>query len=231
MCPAGYEGAARQVAEELPRVRQHVDQLFGRPIDRVQEVKLYPSVLHLQHSIYLSYLDGLGGWNEPGESIKILARPGAAGRGRREHGLAPLLAHEYGHVATFELGDHANDMPWWILEGVAEFSAADYADFRADSDRFVIANYRAHALADWPALADFHDIDPALMGHVYRQGHHMVEFIAERYTREKMIDWLDRMADGATLDQAARAALGEPFEAIDAAWRAHVAELAAESDP
>ncbi len=221
MCPAGFESVAEQVAAELPEVREHVDQLFGRPIEHLQEVKIYPSVLHLQHSIYLSYLDGLGGWNEPGESIKILARPS-----RRQRSLKPLLAHEYGHVATFELGDNATNMPWWILEGVAEFSGAAFANFRERSDQFVRHHHTEGALADWPDLADFRNINPEFTGHVYRQGHHMIEFIAERHTRAKLIDWLDRMADGATLEEATLAALNEPFEALDTAWRTHVASLA-----
>src|SRR5690606_16929441 len=117
-------------------------------------------------------LDGLGGWNEPGESIKILARPGL------RKSLKPLLAHDYGHVATFELGEASNDMPWWLLEGVAEFSGAAFANFREHSNRFVAQRHQEGALAEWPALADFRNIDPELVGHVYRQGHHMVEFIA-----------------------------------------------------
>jgi hypothetical protein len=98
--PEGFDEAARAVAEVLPGIREVVEQEFGVTNPTVPEVKLYPTMSHLQASIYLSYVDGLSGWNEPHESIKILAR-----RRMQPANLRPLLGHEYGHVATFLMGE------------------------------------------------------------------------------------------------------------------------------
>jgi hypothetical protein len=216
------EEAARTVADVLPTVRTHVltgFELLGKPIEaRVQQVKLYRSMRHLQQSIYLSYTDSLGGWNEPHEAIKLLSA-GVRGIG----GARVLLAHEYGHVATFELGDHASDMPWWALEGVAELSSEKFSGGAARADAAVRGWARKDKLIDWPRLADFHGEATSFYAQVYAQGHHMLGYVSDRFGRSKRNAWLTRMAQGITLDQATREALGLTFADLDAQWRASLA--------
>ncbi|MCC6659981.1 MAG: hypothetical protein IT437_03750 [Phycisphaerales bacterium] len=215
----GQEEHARIVAEVLPDVRKHVLGEFGMleaPIaSRVQEVKLYKSMRHLQHSIYLSYTDGLGGWNEPGEAIKLLS-----GGVRDTGGARMLLGHEYGHVATFELGPKANEIPWWALEGVAELSAEEYAGGRKTTQARVHGWAEAGKLIDWSRLADFHGEATQHYDWVYRQGHHMLGYIDDTYGHQKRTAWLGAMAQGATIDDATAGVLGLTFGELDAQWRA-----------
>lgn len=211
--PKGREELAGRVAEAFPEVRAHVEEGFEISVDRVQEVKLYPTMRHLQHSIYLSYTDGLGGWNEPGESVKLLAG------GLNERGLKVLLAHEFGHVATFEMGEAANKMPWWILEGSAELASERFGRGREGVDRRVRGWAKASGLAAWEDIADFHDFPPELMGHVYTQGHHMMGYISDTYGRTKRNAWLRALSTGSTIDGASKAALGLPWEELDRRWR------------
>lgn len=214
--PRGLDGAAEVVAEVLPEIRAHVHEGFGLEeadlVTRVQEVKLYETMNHLQQSIYLSYAEPLGGWNEPGEAIKLMA---SGVRGRR--GARSLLAHEYGHVATFEFGPRATHMPWWVLEGVAELASEAYSG--VDSGQWVRMWARTDALMDWDKLADFRGEAKNHTFHVYRQGHHMVGYVSERFGREGRNTWLRALARGLTLDEASREALGIPFGELDADWR------------
>ncbi len=213
----GLEEAARAVADELPAVRRHVHDGFLFAEDsplatRVQEVKVYGSMQHLQASIFLSYTDGIAGWNEPGESIKLLI-----GRRTRAGSLRPLLAHEYGHVATFELGDAR--MPWWILEGVAELSAEVYGKSRERNDREVRRWKAEGKLPPFEEMAEFDDRAKKWYSQVYGQGHHMLGYISDRYGREARVGWLTAQARGDSLDQATRDVLGLSFEELDARWR------------
>jgi hypothetical protein len=178
---------------------------------------------HLQQSLYLSYTDPLDGWNEPGESIKLLAHEGTG-----KDALRALLAHEYGHVATFELGPRATDMPWWVLEGVADLSAQQYSDDWEAVDATVRRWAAKDALVGWERLADFHGEAPQHATHVYVQGHHMLGYISERFGRERRNAWMRAMANGATLDDATRNVLGLAFADLDTQWRQ---SLAAKSDP
>jgi hypothetical protein len=226
----GYEEVARRIVQVLPEVRDHVDEGFGERIPRAQEVKIYPSMRHLQESIYLSYVDGLSGWNEPGESIKILTRPTTSARALRS-----LLAHEYGHVATFALGPKANDMPWWILEGVAELAAERYVGNGSghNAEAMVIMWHNAGRLSPWDDLADFHKVQESaerdLQGKVYKQGQHMLMFISDTFGRDARTAWLREMANGRSVDEASRDALKMPFAEVDTKWRAAVDALAAKA--
>jgi hypothetical protein len=211
--------AARSIVEIFPAIREHVHEGFElsghKPLtERVQEVKLYPSMRHLQHSIYLSYTDSLGGWNEPGESIKLLAPAGS-----RAGYFSTVLAHEYGHVATFELGPRANDMPWWILEGVAELSAEKYSRDSAMVDRMNRRWAASGGLVEWERLADFHGEAVQHQAQVYKQGQHMLGYISTRFGRTRRNDWMRAMSTGSTLDGASRDVLGLSFEQLDRDWR------------
>lgn len=226
-----FASLAERVSEAFSEIRAHVEEGFmmtdGELPRKAQHIKIYRTMRHLQASISLSYSDALSGWNEPGEAIKILANNRA-----QANTLRPLLAHEYGHVATFLLGPGATTMPWWVLEGVAELSAEKWG---SRPDGLVKSWAKAGRLAPWDALADFENIEARWRGHVYRQGHHMLGYISDNFGREARVQWLTHLAQGKALDEASTAALGISFEQLDARWRAtlpgHEPEEAAQPEP
>ena len=225
LCFPGYEEVAQRIAEVLPEVRAHVDEGFAQEVPHTQVVKIYPTMRHLQASIYLSYADGLSGWNEPLESIKVLVRPKTS-----RASLRPLLAHEYGHVATFELGPKATDIPWWALEGVAELASEGFRKRSGRADEQVRKWAAASDLAEFAKITDFRNTPRQFMGHVYTQGHHMVAYISDRFGRAKRNAWFRAMANGAGINEATRKELGVEggFEQLDVDWRAEIAKPAAE---
>lgn len=209
---------ADRIIEIMPEIREHVDEGFETRLDHPQVIKLYGDMRHLQQSIYLSYEEPLGGWNEPGEAIKILADPGMSARRLRT-----LLAHEYGHVASFTYGpDASNNLPWWVAEGAAELAAERYAgpQAREGVEQLLRAWAAAGSLADWEAMADFRRTPPELHGHVYAQGHHFVGYVSERFGRTARNAWVRLLVRGASTEDAAAEAFGIGFEDLDRQWRA-----------
>lgn len=224
---SGYAGPADAAARVYPEIRAHVEDGFGVEIRTRQHVKIYGSMEHLQFSIYLSYTDPLGGWNEPGESIKLLGDAA-----RSEAVLTQVLAHELAHVATFKYGPEARTMPWWALEGVAELASERFSPgLRSQTDMMVARWARGDLLAPWDEIDDFRTTDQVWMMHAYRQGHHMLGYISEHWGREERNTWLREMAQGATLDEATRRALGISFEALDERWRRSLAAKEPEQAP
>lgn len=218
----GLREIAEGITEMMPEIREHVDAGFETHLEHPQVVKLYTDMGHLQQSIYLSYTDPLGGWNEPGEAIKIIAS-----RGMSERQLRILLSHEYGHVATFTYHEEAAlHIPWWVAEGVAELAAEKYSGNRAR--RGMTAAVRAWAksdsLAAWDDMADFRETPSSLHGHVYLQGHHFVGYVSERFGRSARNAWVRALASGVPLDEATRTSLGLGFEELDTEWRASLEE-------
>ena len=209
---------ATRVIQIVPGIREHVDEGFETSLDHAQVIKLYTDMRHLQESIYLSYTDPLGGWNEPREAIKIMADP-RSGAGM----LRNLLAHEYGHVATFTYDpDATNNMPWWSAEGAAELAAERYAGQRGREmvDRTVRAWAEAGRLADWADMADFRETPNSLHRNVYTQSHHFIGYISERFGRTARNHWLRLLAQGDGTEKATSEALGLKFDDLDAQWRA-----------
>lgn len=218
MFDPGLDEVAAKTIEAFASVREKVEEGFELAGDdiqtRTQKIKLYGTMKHLQASICLAYEDGLSGWNEPNESIKLLT-----GRNSTASGLKRLLAHEFGHVATFELGPKANTMPWWVLEGVAEVATEMVG---GSSDRLLRSMRRLakeDKLAPFAEMADFHVVPDKYRGLVYSQGQAMVGYISEQFGRSGRNKWLRAMSEGKTVDEATVFAFERPFADLDAQWR------------
>lgn len=225
---AAIAKVASIAASAMPSVRSHVDAYFGVKLKTVQEVKMYRTMKHLQHSIWLSYTDSLGGWNEPDEAIKVVV---TASTGRR---IRAYLAHEYGHVVTFTLGPKSTDAPWWALEGVAELASESERPGAVDKrNAFVIGAYRKDNLAPWEAIAPFplSKENEKFGGHVYTQGEHILAWLTEKFGDAGRTAFLTELAHGKSMDEAAKAVFKQPWADLDLAWRDSVAKLALEAKP
>lgn len=227
-CDPGLDELAARTVEAFTAVRAKVEAVFELTDadlpKKTQKIKLYGSMRHLQQSICLAYEDGLGGWNEPGESIKLLSNARSS-----VGSLKALLSHEYGHVATFELGPQSNSMPWWVLEGVAELSS-ELANNGRSADALIKRWARTGKLAPWDELADFETCKPQYQGHVYQQGHAMLSYISNRFGQTARNHWMRSMSAGKTLDQATQEVLGLPWSRFDEEWRATLPKQGDEDD-
>jgi len=221
-----HKEIAEKIAAGMPEVRSVVDTHFKMNTPGVVTIKLYQSMLHLQASVWLGYTDSLGGWNEPRESMKILARSSY-------DGMKKTIAHEYGHCVTFHMGDKATDAPWWVLEGSADLAAATYRGSAARARDNAVRGWASkNELAPWDKIEKFPLPDEyrRFMGHVYTQGEHMMAFIDARYGTDARIAFLRSLFTGKTTDQASREGLGMPWSDVDAAWR-HSVEQQLTTEP
>lgn len=222
--PKGHDDTARDIAAAFPRAKRHVDEGFGLAIDRVEQITLYDSRAVLQFTVYPSMFQTdttLSGWSEPGQSIKFLTN-----YTRGQAGWTAAFAHEYGHVATWEIGPHAASMPWWVQEGVAELaSEAFMASWLRERPGRTVRELAAKGeLPTWDRLSDYRTVEADLRLLPYLQGHHFIGWLSERRGRDARNRWLGLMArDGKPLDEATLEAFGEPFADLDLAWRRAVA--------
>jgi hypothetical protein len=213
----GDEATAADVMKAFPVAKRHVDEGFEVTITRPLEIKLYKDMQHLKATVYPSMPDPvLGGWYEPGESIKFMDT-----YTRGVGGWTGAFAHEYAHTATAEFGPHLPETPWWVVEGVAELSAEAYRPgYRAMLD----ARYRRAAadetIVPWEQITSYHDSPQPLKQSAYTQGHHMMGYVSERWGRRTRNLWVREMASGKPLDEATRRVLQMPFADLDRAWRA-----------
>ncbi len=206
---------AEYLADHVGSFRGAIETELGETLSADPTIKIYPDMRALQASIGLGYTSPLGGWNEPGESIKLLSRAGFVGPR-----LDATVAHELGHAVSFEWGDAIIDAPWWSLEGIAEVAADPFRDERFGSAEDAAARLaREGRLEDFARLSDFRGEAMRYGRQVYVQGRSMVRFIGERFGREARNDWFRAMGRGDSLEDATRDVLGVTFERLDRDWR------------
>ncbi len=219
---AGREELIELLAGVTPGIVRETEAELGRGLDDVLVIKVYDTVDEIRHSISPAYTDALSGWNEPGESIKILGREGAT-----PDRVSALVAHEVGHAVSYMYGDSIIRAPWWSLEGIAEIASDPHKDTGADERQLGVARLVSRGeVRAWGALSDFRGPAMNHVRFVYTQGWSMVRFIGTEFGRDARNGWFGRMGEGESLDEATRGALGMGFEELDARWRRAMRELA-----
>jgi hypothetical protein len=212
------EQAAQKLATALPAIYRHVTtSLDYQPLSPM-EIKLYDTPDNMGATIGLS-LPPIRGWNEPGQSLKMLAGPDAMPS-------PSVLAHELTHFVMFDMAGTTYGLyPWWLAEGVAEYMASSYweARQRADTLHQVRELSTAGALVDWDAISDFETTPVQLWRYVYPQGYAFVVYVTEAFGTDERNAWLKDMAVEMDLNTASQAALGTPFEALDRGFQVWLA--------
>lgn len=211
----GSEQAAKDVLAAFPGAKEHADQELGVRVARPLQIKLYQSMEHLKAWVYLSMPDEvLGGWNEPGESIKFMDT-----YTRGEDRWRAALAHEYGHAATWELGASPKSLPWWMAEGIAELSAEHFTRSADRIHRLMLRLSERGQLCTWDEISDYDKAEARVKRMAYNHGQDLMAFVTAIHGKESRNAWIAKVANAVPLDQATREALGVSFADLDKAWR------------
>ncbi|GAB5496647.1 MAG: hypothetical protein Phyf2KO_17270 [Phycisphaerales bacterium] len=226
----GLGESAVRALDIWPDIKQKVEEGFNRTLDHPQVIKMYTSMPELQFSIFPAYVEPLGGWNEPMESIKLVGFDFSEGH------LRAVLGHEYAHALTFSIPpeeiavERAHAVPWWVHEGIAELATQGFTPNRGRSQMAVEHWHRKGELQAWEDLTDFYTVDPAHYGQVYVQGRHMVSYVNDTFGTDARVEWIESMMMGASLEEASEQSLGKAWSEVDADWRAMVAADVEERD-
>jgi hypothetical protein len=212
------EQTARNLAAALPAIYRHVTTGLDYQPSSPVEIKLYDTPDNMGATIALS-LPPVRGWNEPGQSLKMLARPD-------EMPSPSVLVHELTHFVMFDMAGTTYGLyPWWLAEGVAQYMASGYWEARESADTLhqVRDLSAAGKLVDWDAISDFETTPVELWSYVYPQGYAFVVYVTEAFGKAGRNAWLNDMSVDMDLDTASQAALGMNFEALDRGFRAWLA--------
>lgn len=209
----GDRRAAFGMARSMSQVTSHVERGLRRSVDRMTQVKVYPTLEHMRASIALSCdTDETMHWR-PGESIKMVALPGDA----TAEQVAAELTRAYCRVALHEFGPGVENVPFWVRAGLIELAAERYEN---DAE-MVTERVREWAtrgqLVSWDRLAE-DDGTAEMRLHAREQGHHMLGYIYDRHGRSARNAWFDAMASGRTLDEATREVFEQPFNDFARQW-------------
>lgn len=226
MADSEHRELASSILEIVPGILLSVERNIGRRLSKPLTVKVYPTVQELQYSVAPGYINMLSGWNEPGESIKILGRDDVSAER-----ISSLLAHEIGHAVSFEFGPDIDNAPWWSLEGIAELVADDYRSTPPEERIIAVAKQVERGdRKSWDQLSDFRGEAVNHSMYVYSQGWSMVRFITQRYGKRARNEWFTLLCNSAPLEEATKKALGISFDDLDMEWEAEMISIAQQAD-
>jgi hypothetical protein len=130
------------------------------------------------------------------------------------------VAHELTHVLvghrTFSC---TTDMPTWLSEGIAVYGEGGLEpDEAAQLDEAIADN----SLFSVRALGGNFSEHPSKADLSYSQSWSLVNFLVERYGRDKLLALFDALKQGTPIDQALNAAYGFGEDGLEDLWRAEL---------
>lgn len=157
-------------------------------------------------------------------ATRIVVNPASAKESTTERRLT--LSHETVHVATRSASSPA---PLWAVEGLAEYVAYEtQPKATADAKQRLAAALRDHGVPDGlPADAAFgagaNDVTVA-----YAEAWTVCRLVAREHSRADLGAFYARLDSGASVQDAARDALGTDQKALVRDWRAELRRIAAD---
>jgi hypothetical protein len=133
-----------------------------------------------------------------------------------------VLPHELTHVIVGERTFNCvgGSLPTWLNEGLAVYAEPDQSKLKAlDTLKTVLENRKIVSLR---SQSSQFAADRNLALAAYSYGGFVVKYMVETNGPAKMSDMLDRVRNGATIDEALKAAYGYDTDGLDAAWRKSV---------
>lgn len=203
-----------KLSQDLPKIYAHVTTSLNYQPDHVMEIKLYDSEAALIANTLL-HLPHAHGWNEPGESLKLVADP-------NDTLLNSGVAHEFTHFIEFEWAGTAHSrFPWWLSEGLAVYVGSHFEPQERIDERLnrVRESALGDNLLDWNSISDFETTPVELWRPLYAQGYAFVRYVTEIYGVDQRNEWLRVMATEMDLEQATQAVLNTSFDQLDAQFR------------
>lgn len=205
------EDAVASLLPILPDMYTEVTEAFEYIPQNPMEIKIYQTQQALGATTLLS-LPLIGGWNEPGESLKII--------GLSEESMPRIVAHEFTHFLTFDqAGTATGFIPWWLSEGIAEYLSRTFVpNYNPDAvDNTVLAIrglYEDNGLVEWDEMRNFEETPVNLWRYVYPQGYTFVFFMTETFGTEARNDWLHLMAEN-PIEDATETVFGKSFDDLN----------------
>jgi hypothetical protein len=182
----------------------------AKPID----LYLYGDSDEMRQAVFYKP-DWTGGVAYPENSIAIIGiAPGDEAWGKR------AIAHEITHILVDTYGFSClGSRPTWLDEGLAVLmeggpTGAEQEQFQAavhDDDLIALSNLDASFSKD--------DYTVSL---AYTESYSVVNFLVTRYGREKLLDMISLLRDGAATQPALQSVYGLDEVELENAWRAQV---------
>ncbi len=213
-----YYDGSEDVADAVCRITEEsndaLEELFGHELTTVIPIIVYASNNEFQQTnVLTSHIgEGVGGFTELFKNRVVIPFTGSY------YELRHVIHHEMTHVFMFDIvyrglaesvirQAYFNPVPLWFAEGLAEFASQGW-----DTQAEMILRDLTTADAVVP-------LEYLYGGYlVYKEGQSALNFIAERYGREKVRELVRLMARTQNLERSLREATGLTTAELNEEW-------------
>ncbi len=210
----GGQGFARTLHDSAVKSLADLAQTTGLANDQPINLYIYGNFDDLRNAVL--YEPGwTGGLAYSENNIVIIGiEPTQLDWGKRTE------AHELTHVLAGRLTFSClSDIPTWLQEGLAVYGEGGLDKSSQDLfDQAVTDN----TLLSVRALSGGFSEDPSKADVSYSESYSIVKFLVEQYQQDKMLEFLQVLRDGATVDEALQKVYRFDVDGLEDAWRASI---------
>ncbi len=140
-----------------------------------------------------------------------------------------IIAHELSHLVVGKAVENplASPLPRWLDEGLAMYAEGELPPSNALALEQAI---REDKLISVRSLSGYVG-EPEKVDLFYAEAYSIVEFLLKQYGKEKMREFLNQFASGATQEEALKKVYGLSIDELDARWRKYLREKARPTSP
>jgi len=130
------------------------------------------------------------------------------------------IAHEIAHVLQGQYSFTClGDTPTWLMEGIAMYAEGG---LETSSTKLFEKAIREDTLLSVKALSGSFSENPDKADLSYSQSYSLVNFLIEQYGKEKLLELMDLLKEGTTVDDALEKTYGFDIEGFETTWRAGI---------
>ncbi len=209
-----YQGDRNFARELMSRAQETLRELAedtGAELKRSVEIWVYASAADLQRAMIFPE-EWMGGAAFPKFGLVAIGiSPANLAWGKR------AIAHELTHLVIYQVTFNPyNDLPTWLNEGLAMHSEGE---LRSDLKSALEQGISQDRLFSVRSLCSSFPAGTEEAKLCYAQSYSLVEFLLQRYGREKMLQLLLTFKEGTTYDEALLKVYGLDLDGLDRLWR------------
>ncbi|HTP07028.1 MAG TPA: peptidase MA family metallohydrolase [Anaerolineae bacterium] len=211
---AGGASFGRELHDSAVKSLDDLAKTTGLRTSKPVDLYIYANTNEMRDAV-LYEPDWTGGLAEPEHNIVFIGIPSdQMDWGKRTE------AHELTHVLVGQLTFSClSDIPTWLNEGLAVYGEGGPEDYMQEAlDKAVKDN----TILPVRSLAGGFSEDPAKANASYGQSYSLVKYLVDNSGQTKMLDFLGKLRDGATVDEALQQVYGFDTEGFEDAWRADI---------
>ncbi|MBN2878265.1 MAG: hypothetical protein JXN65_01420 [Clostridia bacterium] len=177
------EERVEEFAQMLEDAFDNLESVYvERPWDNY-EMKLFTDQEMLRQRTIPANLWLFTGWSEPDESLKLYT-----GHPKSDYdGYPGVVQHELVHHITINICN--NNLPLWLLEGIAMYDGSAYYGFETNKMLSLITNENVANTIQYMETNDLtKDLTKQEIYNFYNTGYMYVRFIDQVYGRDKLMD-------------------------------------------